>query len=118
MSDTSWQDPNKDPVDGEVAFDYIKGPHFRVVWVDGVIGGVTPNKHLQFTMFAERPAIPRRQVFKMDAVSGQLGVEVVEKRISRQSVVREMACDVHMSAEAAQTLAEWLLERVQQMKNS
>jgi hypothetical protein len=116
VTDESWRDPAKIAADGEVAFDYLKGPDFRVVWADGVVGAVTANRHIQFTLFAERPAIPRRQVYKLDEATGQLGTEVVEKRISRSSIVRELACDVHLTPDTAAKLAEWLMERVKEAK--
>lgn len=117
MVDESWLDPKKSAGDGEAAFDYLKGPDFRVVWADGAVGALTPDNQVQFTLFSERYAIPRRQVFAIDEETGQLGNEIFEKRISRQSVVRELACDVHMTLDTAQKLAEWLLERVQESQN-
>lgn len=114
MTDESWLDPAKGPSAKEVAFDYIKAPDFRVVWADGAIGSPTPNGLIHFVLYAERPAIPRRQVFAVE-VSGdaeRLGKESIEKQISRNSIVREMACDVMLTVETAETLADWLLEQV------
>jgi hypothetical protein len=108
MTDDTWQDPLKGPGENEVAFDYIKAHDFRVVWADGVVGGLTPQGHIHCALFAERQALPRRQVFKIetgDGRMGRLGEEVLEKQISRGSVVREMACDVFLSAQAAENLA-------------
>ena len=101
--------------DNEVAFDYIKAPGFRITWLDGAIGSVTPTGNIQVTFYAERPAIPQRQVFKSDD-KGELN-EVISKRISRESVVREMSMDAMMTAETAESLAEFLLGVVQQLKD-
>jgi len=119
MEDDSWQDPNKAPAREEVAFDYIKGDDFRVIWADGAIGGVTPRGYIHCALYAERQAIPRRQVHaleKIDDSTSTLGAEIPDKRISRGSIVREMACDVFMSVESAERLAHWLLERVDEVK--
>ena len=112
MTDDTWLNPTKGPTADEVAFDYLKAPDFRVIWADGVVGTLTPGGHVHFALFAERPALPRRQVFKVDPGTGVLGPEVTEKLISRGSIVREMACDVFMAADVAEKLAGWLLERV------
>ena len=102
----------KGPATDEVAFDYLKASDFRVVWADGIVGSLTPNGHVHFALYAERPALPRRQVFKIEPQTGALGAEVAEKQISRGSVVREMSCDVFMTPQLAEKVAKWLLERV------
>lgn len=116
MSDEAWLNPNKGPADDEVAFDYVKAPDFRVVWADGAMGSLTPNGLVHFSLYAERPALPRRQVFKIDSDTGLLSSEVPEKLISRGSIVREMSCDILMSPIVAESLANWLLDRVKEQK--
>jgi hypothetical protein len=100
----------------EVAIDYIKAPDFRIVWADGAMGSPTPSGHIHFVLFAERPAIPRRQVHKLDLVTGVLGEAIPEKTISRGALVREMSCDVMIAPETALTLAQWLVEQVKILK--
>ena len=115
MTDEAWQNPKKDPSEREVAFDYVKSHDFRVVWADGAVGTLTPNGLVHFALYAERQAIPRRQVFEIvpvDETTGTLGKEVMEKQISRGSIVREMSCDVFLSTESVENLALWLLEQV------
>lgn len=103
----------------EVAFDYIKARDFRVVWADGAIGGVTPNGLIHLALYAERQAIPQRQVYAIepvDATTGKLGKEVLAKRISRGSIVREMACDVFLTPQAAENLAKWIAAQLAELK--
>lgn len=119
MTDDTWQNPLKGAGENEVAIDYIKAHDFRVVWVDGGVGGITPNGHIHCAVYAERQALPRRQVFHIDMKDGQagsLGREVLEKQISRGSVVREMACDLFLSPQGAENLANWLLSQVAQLR--
>lgn len=119
MADETWQDPEKGATGNEVAFDYVKSQDFRTLWADGALGGITPNGLIHFALYAERGALPRRQVFSIeteDGRLGKLGQEVLEKQISRGSIVREMACDVFVSAQAAESLAKWLLSRVAELK--
>lgn len=103
----------------EIAFDYLKATDFRVVWADGVMGGLTPTGLVHFALFSERPAIAQRQVFRLERGDGQmasLGDEILEKRVSKNSIVREMACDVMMSEQAAENLARWLLDRIDELR--
>src|SRR5271165_1381549 len=85
MTDDTWMDATKGPATDEVAFDYIKAPDFRIVWVDGLVGGITPHGMIHCALYAERHAIPRRQVFKIESASGQgtglLGPEILERQI-------------------------------------
>ena len=115
MADDAWQDPTKGPSEQEVAIDYIKADGFRTIWVDGAVGGATPRGLIHCALYAERPAIPRRQVFgtkQIDEATLALTREIHDKRISRASIVREMACDIFLTPEAAENLGNWLLERV------
>jgi hypothetical protein len=119
MSDDEWLASGKRPAENEVAIDYLKAHDFRVVWADGVVGSITPQGHIHFALFSERPAIPRRQVFVIEKADGalfRLGREVLEKQISRGSIVREMACDVFLSPETAENLGNWLLSQVSEFK--
>lgn len=100
----------------EVAFDYVKSPDFRVVWVDGVIGSPTPSGNIHISLYAERPAIPRRQVFKVDPTTSLLGAPLPERTIGRNSVVREMSFDLMLTPLVATSIAKWLTEQVELAK--
>lgn len=121
MSDEPWVGPLKSAAPDEVAIDYIKATDFRVVWADGAMGGLTPSGLIHFALYSERPAIPRRQVFSLEALEGgvaRLGPEVPEKRLSRDSIVREMACDVLITPAVAEQLATWLTSQVEAYKKA
>ena len=119
MSDEAWLNPTKGPRGNEVAIDYVKSPDFRTVWADGLIGSMTPNGLLHFALYAERPAIPRRQVFSIAPLAdgmGQLGPEVLEKQISRGSIVREMSADILVTAQVAENIGNWLLKQAEEIR--
>ena len=99
-----------------VAFDYIKSQFFRVVHLDGAIGGVTPNGSLHISLFSERPAIPQREARRLNA-DGSLGELVIEESRIRDAIVRELDVDVIMSLPVAEALAAWLNERVSEMRS-
>lgn len=121
MTDDTWLNPTKGPSENEVAIDYLKSQDFRSVWADGVIGSITPQGLIHFAIYSERQAIPRRQVFAIvkDANDniGSLGAEVVEKQISRGSIVREMSCDVFISPGVAEAVGKWLIDQANMLKD-
>lgn len=94
-----------------VAFDYIKSQLFRVIRADGAIGGITPSGHIHFALYSERPAIPRREVFEVEGTG--LGKKIDKETVSRSSIVREMDCDVIVNVDTAESIARWLLGKVE-----
>lgn len=120
MTDETWLNPTKGPSANEVAIDYLKSQDFRSVWADGVIGSITPQGLVHFAIYSERQAIPRRQVFAIvkdeNQNIGNLGAEVIEKQISRGSIVREMSCDVFISPDVAEAVGKWLIDQAAVLK--
>lgn len=90
-----------------ISFDYLKSPFFRVIRADGAIGSITPNGHIHFALYSERPAIPRHIVHELD-VDGRLGREVPNETVSRGGIVREMEVDVFLTVETAENIKQWL----------
>ena len=54
---------NGDAGGNRVAFDYIKGQHFRAIRADGAIGGITPSGSIHFALYSERHPIRSRIEF-------------------------------------------------------
>jgi hypothetical protein len=94
-----------------IKFHYIKSAQFRVIHVDGMIGGLTPRAGIHIALYSERPAIPQQtvQALKED---GTLGDEVVDRRVGKEGVVREMEVDAIMDADVARALHAWLGEQL------
>ena len=101
---------------GRIAFDYIKGQHFRVIRADGAIGGVTPCGFIHMAFFSERPAIPRRLVY-LATDEGTLGEELPGEKVSRDAIVRELDVDLFVNLQTAISLREWLDRRIAELKN-
>ncbi len=93
----------------QITFHYLKSTQYRVVHIDGAIGGVTPSGFIHFSMYNERSAIPREQVFSVDK-DGVLGN--VEQTVSREGIVREMEVDAIMSLATAKSLRDWLTDQI------
>ena len=99
-----------------VTFNYLKSPQFRTVFATGMIGAITPDGHIHFSLFSERPAIPRQIVHRLTE-QGTLGEEISELRVSREGFVREMEVDVLMTVETAKSFIAWLQEKVDLAEN-
>lgn len=98
-----------------VKFHYIKGNFFRVVHVDGGIGGITPGRGIFLALFSERAALPKmvEQALKPD---GSLGEEVA--REGREGLVREIEVGVMLNASAARLISDWLRDQVTLLEES
>jgi len=119
MAEQTHQNGNAvDPDDGDpdsVAFHYIKSNHFRVVHVEGVIGG--PNPHLQIAMsvWNERIAIPQSVVHDLNE-DKSLGKERKKDRVGRTGFVREVEATLIFDAETARKIADWLGSRIAEIE--
>jgi len=96
-----------------VVFDYIKGANFRPIRADGAIGSVTPNGHIHMALYSERLAIPRRMVHEL-LENGVVGA--IREAETRNSVVREMEVDIFLDLRTAESIHEWLRERIEECK--
>lgn len=95
----------------EIAADFIKSNSFRVIHVNGAIGGITPNLEIAVSLYNERLAIPQRVVYAVGA-EGRITGEVEAKRASRDGIVREVEVCAHMNLQAAKGLADWLNKQI------
>lgn len=99
----------------KVKFDYIKSQYFRVIHADGAIGSVTPAGLIHFALYNERFAIPR-QVTHLLEPDGTLGERLHEETEARDAVVREMDVDIVVSVEVAESLRNWLEDKIKEAK--
>ena len=106
----------KKKVPASVTFHYLKSTQYRVVHVDGAIGGPTPNGFIHISMYNERAAIPREQTFSVNE-NGTLGG--IERETTHGGIVREMEVDAIMNLNVAKNLRDWLtmnIDRIEQPK--
>ena len=103
-------DPAATPT--QLTFHYIKSSQFRVIHVDGMIGGITPRGLLHIAMYSERPAIPQLVVQEVSP-EGRLGAE--KSRIGKDGVAREVEVDLMFDEEVAKAFHDWLGERLKEL---
>jgi hypothetical protein len=99
----------------QIEFDYIKSNFFRVISVDGAVGGLGPTgRTLHVAVFSERRPVPQRIVHALSS-TGELGDELKEKRQSRTGIVREVEADLSMDLSTAIAIHGWLETKIQEM---
>lgn len=100
-------DVKDEAASSQIQFHMLKSSGHRVVYVDGVFGGVSPRGVIHMALFSERFPIP--QTIVHEVVGGKLGTEV--ERRGREGVVRDVEVSVIMRPDTAVAVARWLLEK-------
>lgn len=95
-------------------FDYIKSNLFRVIHADGALGGLTPSGMIHIALYNERLAIPRSVVHSVDE-TGKLGKQI--KSDGRPGLVREVEVDVFVTIATAESLVDWLKDRIEEARS-
>jgi hypothetical protein len=95
-----------------VTFNYIESAFFRVIHVDGAIGGITTRGLIHCSIFSERVAIPRLARHSLNS-DGSLGdMEVLE---AREGIAREMEADLILDERSARALRDWLTRELNRL---
>jgi hypothetical protein len=93
-----------------VKFDLIKSPHFRVIFAEGAFGGISPGGHINMALFNERFPLPTHVEYVVEG--GQLGAEILDARIGRDGIIREVETEVVMTLDGAKKLHTWLGKKI------
>lgn len=104
------------PAGGTLPFHYIKSNLFRVIHVDGAIGGPNPRDVIQAALYTERLPIPQRTVSRITA-EGTLAEELPEQRVVRDGLVREVEIELIFDPATGKLFAQWLLDSIAKMEN-
>lgn len=93
-------------------FDFIKSNGFRVIYVDGVWGGIRPDLTFHMSLYNERHAIPRSITVDLDPENLTAG-QVVEVE-KREAVVREVEVCAIIDMSTAKALKDWLEAHIEE----
>ncbi len=109
---TTLKSPGINEEEENITFDYIKSNNFRVIYADGVHGGLSPKGDLiQISIWNERWPIPRQTTHEFSK-EGKLGSEILGLRITRDAIVREVEAEIIMTVPNAELLRDWLDEKI------
>lgn len=112
-------DNGGDPIDSKatrVEYHHIKSNSFRVIHVDGGVGGVTPRGFFHIALYNERPAIPRiraRDVLSETELGPERDVDV--RGQPNVGIVREVEADLIFDMQTAVELRDWLDRNIKSM---
>lgn len=99
----------------EIDFYYLKSPYFRVIRVNGVWGGVTPQNEIQVVIYNERFPIPDLVTHKISD-EGQLLGETGRK--IKDGLVREVEAVLSIDPKIAKALGIWFLEKAEESEKN
>jgi hypothetical protein len=85
-----------------------KGSLFRVIHVDGAIGGLTPAREIFMSLFNQRAPIPK-VIEQAITTEGQLGAEL--GREGKSGIFRELEIGVVLTPATARQIAAWLIQQ-------
>jgi hypothetical protein len=98
-----------------ITFDYLKSNYFRVVRVNGVVGGIAPNGDIHMAVWNQRSPYPRQVVHAITA-DGELGPEI--SRTTRETdIVRELEAGLVFDASMARAIIKWLETRLSELSD-
>lgn len=97
-----------------INFHLLKSAEFRTYHVDGAFGGISPSgKYIHMSVYSERNPLPRRTTHAVDGNS--VGAEMVEERVTRDGIVRELQADLVFGKETATGMIAWLQEKLENL---
>lgn len=92
--------------DEKISIFYEKNPHYRTIYSDGVIGGVTPHQDVNISFFATRLAIPKAEYYKVS--EGVIEEIIGQSSDSKKGFIREIEVGVYMTKNTAKDLYNFL----------
>jgi hypothetical protein len=99
----------------KVKFHYVKGNFFKVIHVDGVIGGPTPERAVFVALYNQRSPIPQviEQAISPD---GSLGPEL--SREGKDGIFREVEVGIVLTPKAAEEIGQFLLQQARLLRDT
>jgi len=114
MADSARPPKDDDTKPQTIRFHYLKSPAFHTVPADGAIGGLTPNGNFHLALYVERSPIPTITEHQVGEYGP--GDEIMEKRVVRDGIVRELVVDVVFDYRAATSFRQWLDNNIKEFE--
>lgn len=102
----------KAPTPSDIRIYYEKNPFYRVIYADGLIGGVTPTGMVNFNFYATRPTIPKSTTHTINAERKVNPVGVTSED-SKLGLMREIEVGVYINMKTAKDIYEFLKKIVE-----
>jgi len=99
-----------------VKFVFVKSPDYRIVAVNGVWGGLTPQGQLKLDLFIDSVITPEFITHGIRE-DGRLGEEI-QREPPGKIITRELQVGVLLPISVAETMVKWIVARVQEAKDA
>jgi len=105
------------PSPNEARFLFRRDSAYRMSPVSGAFGGVTPSRQILAEFYVEYQQAPDEIVHQLSPI-GTLGEELSRyPNPAGPTYIREALLGVMMPADVAESIANWLLEKVREARN-
>lgn len=79
---------------------FKKNPLYRTIYVDGIIGGMTPNKEFNLNFYATRKTLPKCISYNFNE-DGTINGEGIESDDSLKGIVKEIEIGIYFNKKTA-----------------
>lgn len=105
-----------------IKFVYTYSDDYKTLYVNGIHGGVTSQGEVSFDLFQERRRAIKAEIHKVNK-SGKLGKRIkveseIEESLDEVAIIRERKVGITMTSDAAESIANWMLEKVKQIRET
>lgn len=112
--------PTEETLPKTIRYVYTKSDDHKVIYVNGIHGGVTMQSEVAFDLFLEQHNTTNVEVHRIEE-NGAIGASIrAEKEIGPQEqeeaiMIRERKIGIVLSRDAAENIANWILRKVKQI---
>ncbi|MEX0702320.1 MAG: hypothetical protein WD069_09515 [Planctomycetales bacterium] len=117
MPEETFSMPSEEDLPKAISVDYLKSQGYRVIKVDGAIGGISQRGEFMMSLWNERVPIPQHVSYAVTE-NGKLGTEIPAERVGRGGLVREVEFSASMSLNVAESIATWIQKHVREFKEA
>ena len=105
-----------DSMGNQVEFLMQTSNFHRVIRVDGAWGGVVPQAGIQMSVFSEIRPFPSSETYKLDD-DGKTLLPFIKNTGKSNPIAREIEATLLITPRVAKSIAEWLLDKVEQYES-
>jgi hypothetical protein len=102
-------------VASQLIFNYVKSNFHRVIHIDEVLSGITPNGEIYVELCSERPSLPKQVVVHFDD-DGEVKDTSINPTDVKSHIDREVEASIVMSLDTAESLFLKLFDLIESLK--
>lgn len=95
--------------DKKIVFRYEKKADYKVIYANGIHGGISPRGEFKFDLFTEYSKFPDEVIHSK--VPDGIGPEI-DRNPKNLPIIREAQVGIIMSVESAKSIARWIMQHI------